>query len=499
MEKINFKGSFINGDFHLPQKADESWSLKSPADFQDELMTVKASFADVDIACEAAKTAFKSWSALTIDDRIGYLRKLEAVFTEHKAQIAEVISRETGKPTWEALTESSALAGKIKITVEHSIDLIREVRVENALPNIAGIIRYKPKGVLAVLGPFNFPAHLPNGHFIPALLAGNTVVFKPSDKTPAVGQILAEMFKKAEFPKGVFNLIQGQAEVGKRLAKHNLVDGVLFTGSYDVGLKIKKDTIEHYWKSLALEMGGKNASIIWEDADLDKAVYESVLGSYLTAGQRCSCTSRLFLHKNVFDKFLDKFKKVTASLKIGHWTENNFMGPLITEDSMQRFLRFQEIAQREGAEPIIRGQRLELSKKGFYVSPSAHLVKKFDTESVYQKSEIFGPDVAIYQVDDLEDTFAKVNSSNYGLVASIFTKNKEYYNQALNQLDVGLLNWNRTTNGASSKLPFGGTKKSGNGMPSAHFALYYCATPIASLEDQTSFDKSQLMPGLTWE
>lgn len=499
MEKLNYKGSFINGDFHMPSKGDESWKLKSPADFQDELFEVKASFADVDAACEAAKTAFKSWSAMTIDDRIGYLRRLETIFNEHKNQIAEVISRETGKPTWEALTEASALAGKIKITVEHSIDLIRETRVENALPNIAGIIRYKPKGVLAVLGPFNFPAHLPNGHFIPALLAGNTVVFKPSDKTPAVGQILAEMFKKADFPKGVFNLIQGQAEVGKRLAKHNLIDGVLFTGSYDVGLKIKKDTIEHYWKSLALEMGGKNASIIWDDADLDKAVYESVLGSYLTAGQRCSCTSRLFLHKNIFDQFVEKFKKVSATLKIGHWSEANFMGPLITEDSMERFLRFQEIATREGAEPLIKGKRLDLKKKGFYVSPSAHLIKNFDTESVYQKSEIFGPDVAIYKVDDLEDTFSKVNSSSYGLVASIFTKDAGNYNKGLNELDVGLLNWNRTTNGASSKLPFGGTKKSGNGMPSAHFALYYCSTPIASLEDKTAFDKNQLMPGLTWE
>lgn len=498
MKKLNYKGSFINGEFTKSSDSDESWSLKSPADFQDHLFDVSVSFSDVDKACESAKLAFKSWSSLTVDDRILYLRKLEAAYTEHKDDIAHIISRETGKPTWEALTEAGALAGKIKITVEHSIDLIKEVRIENALPNVDGVIRYKPKGVLAVLGPFNFPAHLPNGHFIPALLAGNTVVFKPSDKTPAVGQILAEMFKKADFPKGVFNLIQGQAEIGKRLAKHNLVDGVLFTGSYDVGLKIKKDTIEHYWKNLALEMGGKNASIIWSDADLDKSVYETVLGAYLTAGQRCSCTSRLFLHKDIYDAFLDKFKKVSMSLKIGHWSEKNFMGPLITEDSMQRFLRFQDIAQREGAESFMQGKSLELKTKGYYVQPSAHLINKFDTQSVYQKSEIFGPDVAIYKVDDLEDTFEKVNSSNYGLVASIFTKNEKNYHRALNNLNVGLLNWNRTTNGASSKLPFGGTKKSGNGMPSAHFALYYCSTPIASLEDKNDFDQSSLMPGMSW-
>ncbi len=499
MESLKYKGSFIDGKFTKSSRKDESWSLNSPADFEDHLFDISVAFEDVDLACESAKKAFVSWSALSIDERIKFLRKLEAVFIQNKNEIAHVISRETGKPTWEALTEATALASKIKITIENSADLIRESRIENAIPNVEGVIRFKPKGVLAILGPFNFPAHLPNGHFVPALLLGNTVIFKPSDKTPAVGQIIAEMFSKAEFPAGVFNMIQGQAETGKRLAKHNLVDGVLFTGSYDVGLKIKKDTIEHYWKNLALEMGGKNASIIWDDADMDKAVYESVIGSYLTAGQRCSCTSRIFLHEKIYDQFLDKFKKISSKLKIGHWNENNFMGPLITDESMQRYLRFQDIALREGSEALLQGQRLDLKKKGFYVTPSAHLVNKFDKESVYQKSEIFGPDVAIYKVNDLEDTFNKVNSSDYGLVASIFTKNKTHFDHALQKLDVGLLNWNRTTNGASSKLPFGGTKKSGNGMPSAHFAVYYCSTPIASLEDKTAFDKSQIMPGMTWE
>lgn len=498
MESIKYKGSYIDGKFQIASKIDEQWANVSPADFSDKLIAIQAGYDDVDRACEAAENAFPLWSNLAMDDRISFLRKLEKVFTEHKNEIAIAICRETGKPQWEALTEAGALAGKIKITVEHSIELMNEVRIENALPGVDGVIRFKPKGVLAVLGPFNFPAHLPNGHFIPALLMGNTVVFKPSDKTPLVGQLIAEMFEKAGFPKGVFNLIQGQGEIGKRLAKHNLVNGVLFTGSYDVGLKIKRDTIDHYWKSLALEMGGKNASIVCEDADLDKAVYESVIGSYLSAGQRCSCTSRLFLHEKIFDQFVEKFKKISEKLKIGHWRAENFMGPLISEDSMLRFLRFQDIANREGAEALMEGKALELDKKGYYVSPSAHIIKAFSKESVYQTSEIFGPDVAIYKIDDLTQAFDQVNSSSYGLVASIFTNEKENYDRAISTLDVGLLNWNRTTNGASSKLPFGGTKKSGNGMPSAHFALYYCSTPIASLEDKTSFDKENLMTGMEW-
>lgn len=374
-----------------------------------------------------------------------------------------------------------------------------EERIANALPGVEGVVRHKSRGVMSVIGPFNFPAHLPNGHIIPALLTGNTVVFKPSEQTPFVGQVYAKCFEKAQFPIGVFNLIQGDAETGRKITVHEKVDGILFTGSYEVGQKIKQSTLDHHWKILALEMGGKNTTVVWDDADLNKAIYETLIGSYLTTGQRCSCTSRIILHDKIADEFTDRFYEAAKKLTIGHWSENPFMGPLINQGAVEKYLRFQEIANRENCESLMRGKSLELPKKGYYVTPSIHLVKKFDPNSVYQKSEIFGPNVAIYRTSDFDQALTITNSTGYGLVMALFSKNQELYNKSLLEARVGLLNFNRTTNGASSRLPFGGMGKSGNDRPSAHFAVQYCTVPVASLEDPTPFDSTKMFPGITYE
>jgi succinylglutamic semialdehyde dehydrogenase len=413
--------------------------------------------------------------------------------------LARLIARETGKPLWESKTEAAALANKINITLNYSMKLVAEEEVKDALPGVNGYIRHKPRGVMAVVGPFNFPAHLPNGHIIPALATGNTVVFKPSDKTAAVGQWMAEAYQKAEFPAGVFNMVQGRAETGKRLSNHDNVDGVLFTGSYEVGLKIKQDTLTQFWKLLALEMGGKNASIVWDDADLTKAVYESLIGSFMSSGQRCSCTSRIILHRKIRDQFVDQFYASAKKIKIGHWNEPVFMGPLISSDSVEKFIRYQEIAKREGAESLMRGKALSLEHEGYYVTPSINIVNQFDPKSVYQKSEIFGPNVAIFTVDSIEEALAINNSSGFGLVMSIFTKNKALYEKALIEAQVGNVNLNRTTNGASSRMPFGGMGKSGNDRPSAHYAVQYTTVPVSSLEDYHPFSGDKMPPGLNFE
>jgi succinylglutamic semialdehyde dehydrogenase len=451
----------------------------------------------VDEACESAKTAFSGWARLPQGERAQCLQRLQSVFKHKRKEIAEAISRDVGKPLWESLTEADALVSKITITLEESSKLIDPVRVDNALPGILGWVRYKPRGVMAVLGPFNFPLHLPNGHIVPALLAGNTIVFKPSEQAPYCAEIYSQCFAEAGFPAGVFNMIQGMGESGRKLALHEGVDGILFTGSYEVGLRIKQETLSHYWKILALEMGGKNAAVVMEDADLDKAVYECLIGAYLTSGQRCASTSRLFLHEKIKDEFIEKFYQRAKKLSIGHWQTNPFMGPLISEGAVEKYLRFQEIAQREGAESLMRGKPLEVgSYRGFYVTPSIHEVKHFNPDSVYQKTEVFGPNVAIFSISDYEQSILPVNSTGFGLVASIFTQNKTLYERALLDYRVGLLNWNRSTNGASSRLPFGGMGKSGNDRPSAHFAIYYCSVPVASLEDTTAFDSAKVLPGM---
>lgn len=496
---LEFRGDYINGRFTKVEKPDGEFKDVSPADLSDQLLKGTFRHDQMDEACRAARTAYLPWARRSLEERKGMLLKLKEVFDTHAEQMAQVIARDTGKPLWDALTEAKALGSKIDITINHSLKLVSGERLVNALPQVDGVVRYKPRGVMAVIGPFNFPAHLPNGHIIPSLLMGNTVVFKPSEQTSAVGQYYTELFDKAGFPPGVFNMVQGDGESGRRLVLHDEVDGILFTGSYEIGLKIKQETMTHYWKILALEMGGKNATVIWEDADLDKAIYETLVGAYMSSGQRCSGTSRVIVHDKVADEFTERFYQAAKKLTIGHWSENPFMGPLINASAVEKYVRFQEIANRENCESIMRGKTLDLDHKGYYVTPSIHEVKKFDPNSVYQKSEIFGPNVAIYRSSDFDETLRIVNSTGYGLVMALFGKDQGMYEKALLEARVGLLNWNRTTNGASSKLPFGGMGKSGNDRPSADFAVQYCSVPVASLEDPNPFERAKMLPGITFE
>ncbi len=499
LKPIPFLGDYLDGRFVVPERADGEFKNTSPSDLKDEIMTLEYRFDHVTRATKAARRAFLPWARLSQEKRNEYLRRLKEIYLSRAPELTEVIARDTGKPLWEAATEAKALVGKIDITLDVSLKLIQDEKVPGALPGVDGFVRHRPRGVMAVLGPFNFPAHLPNGHIIPALATGNTVVFKPSEFTPAVGQLMAQIFHEAQFPPGVFNVVHGLAETGKRLVSDEDVDGILFTGSYETGQKIKQATFEHHWKILALEMGGKNASIVWDDADLNKAIYESVIGAFLTAGQRCSGTSRIILHSSIAEQFTEKFYDTAKKLTIGYWQDNPFMGPLINTEAVEKYLRFQEIAQREGAERLMRGKALDIGRTGYYVTPSICLVKEFKPESVYQKSEIFGPNVAIYQTDDFEEALRINDSTGFGLVTSIFTKKRALYEEARFRSKVGLVNWNRTTNGASSKLPFGGVGKSGNDRATAHHAVYYCTVPVASLEDETPFDAKTILPGITYD
>ncbi|MGE3760064.1 MAG: aldehyde dehydrogenase family protein, partial [Pseudobdellovibrionaceae bacterium] len=460
LPKLEYAGDFVGGRWVKPDRHDGQFEDISPADLSDRIMSVPFKYDHIEAACAAAKKAYTAWAQLAMDERKNYLLKLKGVFDAHADEMAQMIARDTGKALWESLQEAKNLGNKIDITLNFSSKLVAEERIQNALPGVEGVVRFRSRGVMAVLGPFNFPAHLPNGHIVPSLLMGNTIVFKPSEQTPAVGQLYAKLVEKAELPPGVFNLVQGDGEGGRRLVLNENVDGILFTGSYDVGLRIKQETLTHYWKIVALEMGGKNTTVVWNDADMDKAIYESIVGAYMSTGQRCACTSRIVVHDSIAEEFTERFYQMAKKLTIGHWSENPFMGPLINQGAVDKYLRFQEIAKREGSESLMRGKVLDLKHKGFYVTPSINLVEKFSPESTYQKSEIFGPNVAIHKTSDFDQAMAITNLSGYGLVAAIFSKQEALYKKMLFEARVGLLNWNRTTNGASSRLPFGGMGKS---------------------------------------
>jgi succinylglutamic semialdehyde dehydrogenase len=507
MEKPRFefkpKGNFIDGEFHFQFDSNGEWTGRSPANFTDVLGVFRYSYASIEDAVKSARTAFDFWRKKKPQERAEFLKKYQAALTRKQDEIAEAIAREVGKPLWECKTELIAMINKVDVTVQDSMRFVQDYEIPQIMADTQGACRYRPLGVMAVIGPFNFPGHLPNGHIVPALMTGNTVVFKPSEKTPLVGQLMAECFAEAGFPPGVFNLIQGEKEVGRRLCVHEKVDGVLFTGSYEVGTRIKQDTLQQHWKLLALEMGGKNPAIVWDDANLDVALHETLVGAFVTAGQRCSATSRIIVHNKVLDQFVERFHERAKAFTIGNPLDNPFMGPLIEPGSVDRYMKFLGIAVREGCEVVMRGKTLDVGLQGNYVTPSICWIKNPSVEnsrkSVYQQTEMFAPNVAILGVSSIEEAIAQANCTQYGLVTSVFTQSRAVYGQCLEDLQMGLVNWNKSTVGASSKLPFGGFKKSGNHFPTAVAASLYCAMPVASLEVSEPKLSSSMMPGLNWK
>jgi succinylglutamic semialdehyde dehydrogenase len=497
------RGNYIDGRFVQPADANGEWTSRSPGDLQDEVGKILYSYASVNEAVGAARRAFPAWRRKTLAERGELLKKYQAILKRREEEITEIIAREVGKPLWESKTEVTAMVNKIDVTLNESMPLVADLELKDVMPNTLGVARHRPMGVMAVIGPFNFPGHLPNGHIVPALATGNTVVFKPSEKAPLVGQIMAECFQEAGFPPGVFNLLQGEKEVGRRLCVHEDVNGVLFTGSYEVGTRIKQDTLLQHWKLLALEMGGKNSAIIWKDTDLDLALHEALFGAYVTCGQRCSATSRILVHSSLVDQFVSRFHERAKAFAIGHPLDNPFMGPLVEAASVDRYMKFLGIASREGCEIIMRGKALETPYQGHYVTPSICLVQDSSVEnakkSVYQQTELFGPNAGIIAVDDIDQAIALANVTQYGLVASVFTKDRAVYDRCWDGLEVGLVNWNRSTVGASSRLPFGGLKKSGNHLPTALPSTLYCTYPVASLETAEPKPIQPTSPGLNWK
>ena len=495
MKKQISRGDYFDGLFQGPGKKPvkkpghkrQKIINLSPADLKDKVFEFYFNPQHIDPVCHSAKSAFTPWASLSQSKRNWFLKKLAQVYREKQEEIAILISRETGKPLWESRQEALALSSKIDVTLKHALPLVQTKTLPSRLrtDNVKEKLFYKPRGALLVLGPFNFPVHLANGHIVPALAVGNTVVFKPSDKTPASAQKLAECFHLAGFPKGVFNLIHGSSHIARSLVKHPLLDGVLFTGSYSVGKEIQKTLINYPQKICVLEMGGKNSCLVWKDANLKQAVAEVVKGAYITAGQRCSSLSRLILHKNIKKEFLDQFVKQSADLKIGHWKNNPFMGPLVDSKALSRFKKVHREAEITGAGILKKGKHLK-SLGGYYVSPAIVEPKKFDPKSYYQNEELFLPFVTVYEVQEEAEAFNLINQSDYGLCFSVFTKSEAFFKRASQAVRAGIFNWNISTVGASPRLPFGGVGKSGNARPAGLFSIYNTVIPVGSLEHLTN-------------
>lgn len=473
-------GSFLRGRWVPAVAPDGVLTRHAPADLDDALPPVAYALAHVDDAVAAARDAQPAWDALGVEARAALLTKLRDGLTQHENALALAITREMGKVIREARAEVKAMIAKVDITLADGAAMVRDTTLDERFS-----WRWRPHGVLAVIGPFNFPLHLPHGHIVPALLMGNTVVFKPSELTPGCAIVYAKVIEEVGFPPGVFNLVQGDGMVGAALGNHEGVDGVLFTGSYGVGEKLRRANVATPGRILALELGGKNAAVVLDDAPFEKAVEDVVQSAFVTTGQRCSCASRLVVTRAISERFIDAVAKRAAGLLIGHPLDATaFCGPLASPKAVEKFEALQRLAEEEGAAAVIAPGEASVSwegraHRGCYVTPRVRVVARRETHSAYQREEAFGPDLAVYVVDDLEEAIAVADATDYGLTAGVWTASEASFERAARGLHVGALSWNAPTVGASSRLPFGGVKRSGNHRPAGSFSTLYCAYPMA--------------------
>ncbi len=434
---------------------------------------------DVDAEVAAAREHWIGWASQPVTVRMEALRRFANVVRGRAEALADCIARETGKPMWEARTESEAVINKVEISISAYLERTAQRRLEGNM-GARMAVRHKPHGVLAVLGPYNFPAHLPNGHIVPALIAGNAIVFKPSEKTPATGAMLVECYHAAGIPEGVVRLLVGGPDEGRALAGHADIDGLLFTGSARTGVALNRQYADTPGKILALEMGGNNPLIVWDAADIPAAATLVIQSAFLSAGQRCTAARRLIVQDGAHEPLIAAVKGLADRLIVGepHATPAPYMGPVIDNDVADQLQESFLDLMMKGGQPIKQLDRLIADKP--FLSPAI-----IDTTRVTERPdvELFGPILQVIRVADFDAALIEANNTRYGLSASLIGGAPELYDRFWANIRAGIVNWNRPTNGAPSNAPFGGVGLSGNHRPSAFYAADYCAYPVVSTEE----------------
>ncbi|GAB5347842.1 succinylglutamate-semialdehyde dehydrogenase [Alteriqipengyuania sp. 357] len=438
----------------------------------------RAPIGDVDETIARAREAFPGWASRPVANRMEVLRRFANEVRAAADEFGELIARETGKPLWEAKTEVEAVINKVEISISAYMERTGQKKLDSALGGTAAL-RHKPHGVMAVLGPYNFPAHLPNGHIVPALIAGNTVVFKPSEKTPAVGAMLVECFHRAGIDRNVVQLLVGGPDEGKALVAHPEVDGILFTGSAQAGIAINRKCATNPGKILALEMGGNNPIVVTRTPKIEDAALIIARSAFTTAGQRCTAARRLIVTEDMYDETVDAVKALTAKMIVDEpfADPQPFMGCVIDNQAADQLTESFLYLLSNGGKAIRHLRRL--SEDTPFVAPAL-----IDTTAMEERPdvELFGPLLQVIKVPDLDAAIVEANNTRFGLSASLVGGSPEDYNHFWANIRAGIVNWNQPTNGASSKAPFGGLGLSGNHRPAAYYAADYCAYPVASSE-----------------
>ncbi|MBA2779428.1 succinylglutamate-semialdehyde dehydrogenase [Billgrantia kenyensis] len=450
-----------------------------------------ASDGQVAAAVEAARGAFPGWARMDFADRLGVVERFRETLETHREDLARAIAGETGKPLWEARTEVGAMIGKVAISVrayqERTGERSRDVGDTTA------VLRHRPHGVMAVFGSYNFPGHLPNGHMVPALLAGNSVVFKPSEQTPLTADLTLQCWQEAGLPPGVINLVQGAAPVGQALSSHPGIDGLLFTGSARVGGLLNRQFADQMEKILALELGGNNPLVVKDVHDQDATVLTILQSAFLSGGQRCTCARRLIVPEGqVGDHLLDALVDAIARLRVaGQFAEPApFYGGLVSQEAAQGLLKAQDELEALGGVVLARMACLEEGTS--LLSPALIDVTGLEVPD----EEYFGPLLKVYRYRDWDEAIRLANDTRYGLTAGMIGGERADWDDFLLRIRAGIVNWNRQTTGASGDAPFGGVGISGNHRPSAYYAADYCAYPVASMEAETLTLPDNLPPGV---
>jgi len=496
---MNLKGNYFHGEFHSIGHGDH-FTKTSPADLSKTLWTSGIAPSHTSEIIESARTGFSTMKSLSIEKRIELLKRYKEEVLKRTDEIALAIALEVGKPLWESTGEAKAVAGKVDVTIKDSLPRIKDKFIEDVIPGLNGHEIHKPLGPCFVIGPFNFPCHLANGQMLSLLLAGNSVIFKPSEKTIYSAQILVECFHAAGFPKGAVNFVIGGASIATEITKSKFIKGVFFTGSKQVGLKILENTYSDLSKLVALELGGKNSSIIHDDADIEHTLIQVLTAAYLTTGQRCTSTGNVIVHRKILNEFKNKFLDLVNKIHVDHpsdFESTPFMSAIIDQQAQDTFKKYIQEAENQGAETILAYEQAQTKFQGQYLKPSLHFIDSFNAQKhKFIGQEVFGPHCTIIAYDDLDQAIEIANYTEFGLAGSVFTKSKDIYKKCLSEVESGIFNLNRSTVGASSRLPFGGIKSSGNFHPAAVSMIDSCVYKLSSLETFQNTSKLTDLTGL---
>jgi len=433
---------------------------------------------DVDDVVARARRAWAAWAAQPLTTRMELVRRFANEVRKDAEKLATTIARETGKPMWEANVEVEAVVAKVETSIRAYAERTAQRKLDSALQGTAAV-RHKPHGVLAVLGPFNMPAHLPNAHIVPALIAGNAVIFKPSEKAPATAELLARCFNRAGISSAVMQVCYGGPAEGQALVAHDDVDGVLFTGSANTGISINRKLATRPDKVVALEMGGNNPIIAWDTPKVTDAAAIIVQSAFASAGQRCTAARRLIVKDSMYDAIVGEVKALADRIIFGAPFDDPtpFMGPVIDNEAADGLTESFLYLLSNGGKAIKHLVRPDDALP--FLSPAI-----IDTTAMADRPdvELFGPILQVIRVNDLDEAIAEANNTRFGLAASLLGGSPQEYNRFWANVRAGIVNWNRPTISPPHAAPVGGIGLSGNHRPTGYYAADYCAYPVSSGE-----------------